>query len=314
MRFVSSSRLETDGVKALTQIPKIRKLFFEARMCIKDAFPHFIQRKGQFEALSLGSLHLVQDDALRQFIDAQPHLTFLELQNPRNLTDDTLQYLCTMLPYLQTFKITFTHQMDFQFTCSGFKDIEKLKKLETFAIDVPRRWHIDHFCKEIAKSKSIKNLACKFAFGMNATNANELCEGLPLLESFEFSTIKICNYEHFFKQQSKLKTLIIPRTSKMGDTLIHYCTDYLPKLEKLHLGRLNDRINLLPILAKIKSLQTLVLEEISPKLRADIRKLRTLRPDMSIEILSEDSSDDTFPKARPEDFSRGLNLHTSSLA
>lgn len=119
---------------------------------------------------------------------------------------------------------------------------------------------------------------------------------------FEFTPLGICNYKHFFQRKSNLKTLVIPRTFTLGDTLIQYCVRYLPKLEKLHLGKLNNLIKFLPHLSNIKSLRTLVLEKISPELEYDIAKLHKLRPDISIEVLSESEADDEPQVQSSQDF------------
>ena len=213
---VDKALLTPQQIAELTFLPKVTKLSCSFKFQgIETIFHHFIERKAQFEALSIGSLYKVSDKDLREFIDAQPKLASLILQSPVYLSEDTLFYLCETLSHLHTLQLYYVPVIDSDLrvcTVHGFENLHKLPKLEHFLFTTREDLKGEPsstLCKALAKVNSLKTVHCTAI--LSSDDLQTLQTGAPLLENitckvavdFKF-TFQLLS---FIQSKPRLKTL-----------------------------------------------------------------------------------------------------------
>jgi hypothetical protein len=231
--------LTSEGVKALIQLPKIKRLYFDTDRSIQSAFHFFIERNNQFEALRLGGLQEVEDASWEAFFKAQPNLREFRVVNPVKLTDATFRNFCTEARRLKNLSITIFEPCEL--TMYGFINLSKLPELEEFELNlhIPQE-NIDLLMQELCKCKHLKRLYLPASMALTGKYLRMLADHLGQLEIFSINlqnpdAVTDADFQYFAARMSNLKNLHLLNFKKITNASIQILSTKLVNLEWLDL-------------------------------------------------------------------------------
>ncbi len=249
-----------------------------------DFFQYFIQNKGKFRSLELGSCGDIPENALTALIDAQPNLTTLILHDASKLSNQVMLHLTDNLPKLQTFGLHFTDptKISSRLTHLGFMGMAKLAALRAVQLSLPswQNGKEDAFLEKMAKIQSLQTLSIEKLYF--SSESLQKLQGLPL-QVLRIDLRGKAIPEQFFAK-CHLKRLELLGYNLENSQCIAYCAKHLGnRLEHLTLSFwTNEDLEPLASIATLASVHFRVQSWNQDDLETCIQPLREQRKHLRI--------------------------------